>query len=56
MNNFKEINPIEIENAMKLIGSDWMLITAADQDKINTMTASWGNLGVLWRKNVCLWS
>lgn len=53
MHRFKEIEASEIGNAMKLIGKDWMLITAANGDKINTMTASWGNMGVLWRKNVC---
>jgi flavin reductase (DIM6/NTAB) family NADH-FMN oxidoreductase RutF len=38
------------------IGGDWMLITAADitSDKRNwnTMTASWGGLGVLWGRDV----
>ena len=53
MNNFREITPYEVENAMKLIGKDWMLITAAKGKDINTMTASWGNMGVLWGKNVC---
>lgn len=53
MNRFVEITPYEIENAMKLIGKDWMLITAAKDDKINAMTASWGSMGVLWGKNVC---
>ena len=38
----------------KRIGDDWMLITAknADSGNWNTMTASWGGLGVLWRKDV----
>jgi flavin reductase (DIM6/NTAB) family NADH-FMN oxidoreductase RutF len=40
-------------NVFKLIGSDWMLITAGTPDSFNTMTASWGSLGVLWNKNVC---
>ncbi len=53
MNSFREITPFELDNAMKLIGKDWMLITAQKNDKINTMTASWGNMGVLWGKNVC---
>ena len=53
MHRFKEITPYEVENAMKLIGKDWMLITASDGDRTNTMTASWGNMGVLWNKNVC---
>ncbi|MBD7914423.1 flavin reductase [Clostridium sp. Sa3CUN1] len=53
MINYKEINPKELnENTFKLIGSDWMLITAAKDEAINTMTASWGGLGVLWNKNV----
>ena len=31
-----------------------MLITAKKSDgSFNTMTASWGGLGVLWNKNVC---
>lgn len=34
------------------IGKEWMLITAGDQKKFNTMTASWGGVGVLWNKNV----
>lgn len=40
------------ENVFKLIGSDWMLITAGDIKNFNTMTASWGGFGVLWNKNV----
>ncbi|MBQ7821781.1 MAG: flavin reductase [Clostridia bacterium] len=51
----REITPNEINgNTFKLIGSDWMLITAAKNDgSVNTMTASWGGVGVLWNKNVC---
>lgn len=53
MNNFKEQN-IEnfICNPFSKIGKEWMLITAGDQEKFNTMTASWGSLGVMWGKNV----
>ena len=51
--SFKEVN---IKNfsfePFKRIGDDWMLITAVDEQKYNTMTASWGGLGVLWNKNV----
>ena len=54
MKGFREIHPSETENAIKLIGKDWMLITAADGEKVNAMTASWGCLGVLWNKNVCV--
>ncbi|MDR3276657.1 MAG: flavin reductase family protein [Treponema sp.] len=38
------------------IGDQWILISAGDisagQGNWNTMTASWGGLGVLWGKNV----
>ncbi len=54
MNEFREILPTDIENTIKLIGNDWMLVTAADGEKVNTMTASWGCLGVLWNKSVCI--
>lgn len=36
------------DNTCKLIGDDWMLITAGNKDSFNTMTASWGMMGVLW--------
>ncbi len=42
------------ENPFRLIGSDWMLITAGTQEKFNTMTASWGGLGVLWERKVAV--
>ena len=59
----KTIRPEQIsDNAFKLIGKDWMLVTACakTQDesgktifgRANTMTASWGGLGVLWNKPV----
>lgn len=40
------------DNVFKLIGKDWMLITAGTRDAYNMMTASWGTAGVLWRKPV----
>lgn len=39
-------------NAFQAIGQDWMLITAGDNQQVNTMTASWGGMGVLWGENV----
>ncbi len=49
-----EKTPKEIfENPFSLIGDDWMLLTATKRDgSFNTMTASWGGLGVLWGKPV----
>lgn len=38
------------ENVFSMIGDRWMLVTAGTRDKCNTMTASWGGLGVLWNK------
>jgi flavin reductase (DIM6/NTAB) family NADH-FMN oxidoreductase RutF len=35
-----------------MIGKHWMLITAEKDGKANTMTASWGGLGILWGKPV----
>lgn len=53
MPNFTEINPELFEQSpFKLIGKDWMLITAEKDGKMNTMTASWGGFGVMWGKNV----
>ncbi len=40
------------ENVFKLIDKDWMLITAGNAENLNTMTASWGGLGILWHRRV----
>lgn len=51
--SFKEINLTDLQfNPFTKIGSQWMLITAGSKDGFNTMTASWGGMGVLWGKNV----
>ena len=34
------------------IAKQWMLITAGPVEHCNTMTASWGGLGILWGKPV----
>lgn len=53
MNHFKEVIPEVVrKNPFQAIGKEWMLITAGNQDKVNTMTASWGGLGVMYGKNV----
>ncbi len=54
MKDFYTIEPERLdENVFALLGSDWMLITAGDKESYNTMTASWGGMGVLWHRNVC---
>lgn len=53
MNQFKEISPEALrKNTFQLIGKEWMLIAAGDENKANAMTASWGGLGVMYGKNV----
>lgn len=54
MSEFLKIDHKEIQdNPFKLIGNDWMLITAGTKNDFNTMTASWGGLGFLWNRPVC---
>ena len=44
----KEINYKELNfNPFNLIGGEWMLVSAGDENSCNTMTASWGHLGCL---------
>lgn len=51
-----EFKPIDIKdfnhNPFEMISNEWMLITAEKDGKVNTMTASWGGLGVIWHHNV----
>ncbi len=50
---FQEINIAELNfNPFIKIDKEWMLITAGNQQKCNTMTASWGGLGSLWNRYV----
>lgn len=52
--SFKQIDPETLKTEIfSDIGKKWMLISAAKKDgTVNTMTASWGAMGVLWNKNV----
>ncbi len=46
---FKKVDPKTLDqNVFSAIGDQWMLITAGTKERCNTMTASWGALGVLW--------
>lgn len=50
---FREIAVSEFEvNPFNLIGEQWMLIGAGNREKYNMMTASWGQVGVLWGRQV----
>ena len=49
----KIISAFEInDNLINTIGKDWMLVTAGNREKFNTMTVSWGGTGILWNKPV----
>lgn len=49
----KQITPAELNlSPFTKWSTEWALITAADGKKVNTMTAAWGGLGVVWSKNV----
>lgn len=51
--DFREFVPEALsDNVFKLIGKDWMLVTAGGAEDFNTMTASWGGMGILWGKPV----
>lgn len=46
---WKKIEPEQLDgNVFSRIGRQWMLVTAGTKEHCNTMTASWGGLGVLW--------
>ena len=46
-----DIHSLEF-NPFDKISKQWMLITAGNEEKSNTMTASWGGVGIMWGKEV----
>ena len=53
MSEFKKINACDVEeNLIKMLSRQWMLITAKNEGKVNTMTASWGVFGEMWAKDI----
>ncbi|MEG0795209.1 MAG: flavin reductase [Odoribacter sp.] len=53
MKGYQWVKPKEVEdNYIRLIGDQWMLVTAGAEEKFNMMTASWGGVGYLWNKPV----
>lgn len=51
MKNFTEISAQQLQNnPFELIGKDWALVTSGSEDKFNTMTVSWGGVGIMWGK------
>ncbi len=37
-------------NPWDKIGKEWFLLTSGDESSFNTMTASWGFMGFMWRR------
>jgi flavin reductase (DIM6/NTAB) family NADH-FMN oxidoreductase RutF len=55
MEHFTNISPTEIaDNVFKLLDQDWMLVTAGNLEDYNTMTASWGHMGILWNLPIAI--
>jgi len=52
---FSFIRPEELtDNFFRLINDDNMLITAGQVGGYNTMTASWGTVGILWNRPIAI--
>ena len=50
---FHKISPNDLtDNPFRIIGTDYMLITAGKKNSFNTMTAGWGGMGILWKRPV----
>jgi len=55
MRDLIKISPFDItDNVFKLLDKDWMLVTAGTIKNFNTMTASWGHLGIMWNLPVAI--
>lgn len=53
MKNFRSIDVKDFScDPFQKIGNEWFLITAEKNKKVNTMTASFGGLGIFWNHNV----
>ena len=51
----KQLSPYELnENVFRLVDKDWMLVTAGTKEQFNTMTASWGGMGILWNQPIAI--
>ena len=51
MHAFQPFPIEELEfNPFEKIGKEWALVSAGSKQKANTMTVSWGGVGVLWGK------
>ena len=51
--NRKDIKQVS-ENIFSMLDNEWMLLTAGTLEKMNTMTISWGSMGILWNKPIAI--
>lgn len=52
MHAFQQLPAESVEfNPFTKIGKEWALVSSGTKTKYNTMTVSWGGLGVMWGKN-----
>lgn len=53
LDGYRQISADKIPgNIIKMLGENWMLITAGNKEHFNMMTASWGGIGRLYEKPV----
>ena len=46
---WKKVSVKDLDKSVfQRIGDEWMLITAEKDGRVNTMTASWGAMGIMW--------
>lgn len=51
--SFEEISLDSLKiNPFSSFKKDWALVSAGDEQSSNTMTVSWGGLGIIWQKPV----
>ncbi len=51
---FQRVATPQVKDPFTLIGKEWLLLSAGKEGDFNTMTASWGTMGVMWNKNIVM--
>jgi flavin reductase (DIM6/NTAB) family NADH-FMN oxidoreductase RutF len=54
MSQFHSVPAAQFSPLFDRISDEWMLISASDGERTNSMTASWGCFGILWNKPVAV--
>jgi len=51
--SFKEISVKSLKiNPFVMLDDEWALLSAGNSEKYNTMTISWGSMGIMWSKPI----